>query len=294
MKVDLEQRGNDWVVRFTAMASPCEILFDVQDRSQALWLGEQAEIEARRIEAKFSRYNNEGVVHQINNSAGKPVVVDEETAGLLGLAANFFDLSQGRFDVTSGVLRQIWNFDGSDRIPSRNQAKQLLMKVGWQKVTWEPPAFTIPEGMEIDLGGLGKEYAVDRVATLLAERTAGSFLVNFGGDLRAVAQRRDGKPWEIGIEQPEVPEGPALKLRLNTGALATSGDANRFLIKSQVRYPHILNPRTGWPVMKAPRSVTVLADTCTEAGFLATVAMLHGDKAETFLSDQGGKYWVLR
>ena len=294
MTEELTRQGRDWAFRFRAMAGPCEVLLDLEDRSQAQWLGEVARNETMRIEKKFSRYNSEGTVYRINNSGGRPVVVDEETAGLLNLAAEFHDLSGGRFDITSGILRQIWTFDGSDRVPSRKQAKALLGQVGWAKVKWSSSEILLPAGMEIDLGGLGKEYAVDRVAALLAEKTPASFLVNFGGDLRAVGGRRDGRPWTVGIEIPDKANTASRQLQLKQGALATSGDANRFLWKNGVRYPHILNPRTGWPVLKAPRSVTVLADTCTEAGFLATMAMLSGGEAEDFLAHQGGKYWVLR
>jgi thiamine biosynthesis lipoprotein len=98
----------------------------------------------------------------------------------------------------------------------------------------------------------------------------------------------------VGIERPGAPDDAMLRLHLTTGALATSGDARRFLRRAGIRYPHILNPRTGWPVMSAPRSVTVLGDTCTEAGLLATLAMLHGNRAEAFLAGEGVRHWVLR
>ena len=165
--------------------------------------------------------------------------------------------------------------------------------VGWSKVTWKRPALTLPAGMEIDLGGLGKEYAVDRAAQLISLRTQAAVLVNFGGDLRALGRRRDGRPWRVGVEAPDASDRAALDLDLAQGALATSGDSRRFLLKDGLRYPHILNPRTGWPVMDAPRSVTVLADACTEAGLLATVAMLHGREARAFLGAQGVRHWVL-
>jgi thiamine biosynthesis lipoprotein len=84
------------------------------------------------------------------------------------------------------------------------------------------------------------------------------------------------------------------QLELKVGALATSGDSQRFLLRNGVRYPHILNPHTAWPVMRAPRSVTVLGDTCTEAGLLATLAMLHGDRAEAFLAGQNVLHWIER
>ncbi len=290
----MTRQGGYWQGCFTAMASPCEVLLEVEHETEALLLGEAAEAEARRIETKFSRYRDDNIVHVLNNSAGTGVTVDDETADLLDFAHRCHEISGGRFDVTSGVLRRIWNFDGSDRVPSRKQAKVLLPLVGWQKITWRRPEIIVPQGMEIDLGGLGKEYAVDKVATLLAERTTAPLLVNFGGDLRALGRRADGSSWQVGVELPGSVDTASLDLELGVGALATSGDARRFLLRNGVRYPHIINPRTGWPVMRAPRSVTVLGDTCTEAGLLATLAMLQGDQAEAFLAEQGVQNWVMR
>ena len=290
----MTRQGGYWQGCFTAMASPCEVLLEVDHKTEALLLGEAAEAEARRIETKFSRYRDDNIVHVLNNGAGTVVTVDDETADLLDFAHRCHEISSGRFDVTSGVLRRIWKFDGSDRVPSRKQAKALLPLVGWQKITWNRPDIIVPQGMEIDLGGLGKEYAVDKVATLLAERTTAPLLVNFGGDLRALGRRADGSSWQVGVELPGSADTAGLDLELGIGALATSGDARRFLLRNGVRYPHILNPRTGWPVMRAPRSVTVLGDTCTEAGLLATLAMLQGDQAEDFLAEQGVQNWVMR
>jgi len=292
--MELTRQGAYWQGRFTAMASPCEILLETDHETEARLLCETAETEARRIETKFSRYREDNIIHALNNGTGMAVTVDAETADLLDFAHRCHEISGGQFDVTSGVLRRIWKFDGSDRVPSRKQAKSLLRLVGWPKITWRRPEITVPEGMEIDLGGLGKEYAVDKVATLLAERTIAPVLVNFGGDLRAVGRRAEGRPWQVGVELPGTDDQAGLKLELGIGALATSGDARRFLLRGEVRYPHILNPRTGWPVMRAPRSVTVLGDTCTEAGLLATLAMLRGDQAERFLAEQGVQNWVIR
>ena len=292
--MQVTRQGGNWQGRFTAMASPCEILLEVTQEPEARLLCEAAESETRRIETKFSRYLEDNIVAALNNGTGRAVTVDDETADLLDFAHRCHEISGGRFDVTSGVLRRIWKFDGSDRVPSRKQAKALLALVGWPKITWRRPEILIPPGMEIDLGGLGKEYAVDKVATLLAGRTTAPMLVNFGGDLRAVGRRSDGGNWQVGVELPGLPDTAGLKLELNVGALATSGDARRFLLRGGVRYPHILNPRTGWPVMRAPRSVTVLGDTCTEAGLLATLAMLQGDQAEEFLAEQEVRNWDIR
>jgi thiamine biosynthesis lipoprotein len=283
-----------WQGAFTCMASPCLVLVEAADADEASRLCEAAAAEAVRIEAKFSRYRDDNIVHAMNRGEGRPVVVDPETADLLDFARRCHDISGGLFDVTSGVLRRLWKFDGSQRVPSRKQAKALLPLIGWSRLTWERPRLTVPPGMEIDFGGLGKEYAVDKVATLLAERTTAAVLVNFGGDLRAVGERRAAASWRVGVEMAGRQDTVRRQLELKVGALATSGDSQRFLLRNGVRYPHILNPHTAWPVMRAPRSVTVLGDTCTEAGLLATLAMLHGDRAEAFLAGQNVLHWIER
>jgi thiamine biosynthesis lipoprotein len=119
-------------------------------------------------------------------------------------------------------------------------------------------------------------------------------MLNFGGDLLALGPRRDGRPWLVGIESLDAPAASAKQIELERGALATSGDARRFLLKDGKRYGHILDPRTGWPVEGAPRSVTVAAPTCSEAGMLATLALLRGRDAESFLAAQGVRHWCLR
>ena len=294
MAVELQRRGRLWRADFRAMAGPCRVLMDLDDAEQARQCADEAAAETWRLEAALSRYRDDSVVQRVNTAGGRPVTVDDETADLLDFAAQCWQLSGGRFDVTSGVLRRVWRFDGSGRVPSRRQAKALLPLVGWDKVTWRRPEITLPAGMEIDLGGIGKEYAVDRVTALLADRASAAVLVDFGGDLRAWGRRRDGQPWRVGVERPGAPDQAALEIELTAGAVATSGDARRFLLRDGVRYPHILNPRTGWPVMDAPRSVTVLADTCTEAGLLSTLAMLRGGEADAFLAAEGVRHWVLR
>jgi len=282
-----------WIGRFGAMASPCEVLVDVDDGDEARRLTELAAAEAWRIERKYSRYRDDSLVHEINASEGAPVTVDDETAGLLAFADRCHELSGGHFDITTGILRRVWRFDGSDRVPSRTQVKALLPLIGWTKVDWQPPVLILPRGMEIDLGGLGKEYAVDRAAEILGHETDRGVLVNFGGDLRALRPPRAGH-WTVGIEDPRRDRHAWCQITLARGGLATSGDARRFLLRRGVRYSHVLNPRTGWPVRQAPRSVTVIADSSLEAGMLATLALLRGRHAEEFLREQDVTFWCYR
>jgi len=276
------------------MASPCEVHVADADRPTAEAIVALAAVEAARVEAKFSRYRPGNIIDTINRANGRTVVVDDETARLFDYAQQLFELSDGKFDVTSGVLRRVWSFDGGDRVPSRKAVDALLASVGWRKVRWRSPDLTLKPGMEIDLGGIGKEYAVDRAAALVRDMSSSRCLLNFGGDLLALGPQADGLPWRVGVESLNGDDRPAKQIDLQVGALATSGDARRFLQKDGKRYSHILDPATGWPVVDAPRSVTVAAPTCTLAGMLATLALLRGRDAEAFLDAQGVQYWALR
>ncbi|MCB1150098.1 FAD:protein FMN transferase, partial [bacterium] len=157
--VRMDRTGAGWRGTFSAMAGPCEVLLDTDDSLLAHTLAQLACAEARRIEAKFSRYRDDSVLHAIHAAAGAPMRVDDETAGLLDLAAACWELSGGRFDVTSGVLRRAWTFDGGTRVPADAEVEILRALVGWEKLTWRRPELVLPAGMELDLGGLGKEYA---------------------------------------------------------------------------------------------------------------------------------------
>lgn len=248
---------------------------------------------AWRIEQKFSRYRTDSIVHRINQSAGCEIAVDEETANLLDFAATLTQLSEGRFDITSGVLRKAWTFDGGNNVPSREQIESLLAFVGWHKVEWSRPILKLRRGMQIDFGGIGKEYAVDAAVNLAATIAPGlSCLINFGGDVAACNSRRDGQPWRVGIEKPDRSGTATRIVQLLRGGLATSGDSRRFVFRDGHRYSHILDARTGWPVRKAPRSITVAADTCTQAGTLTTLSMLQGEEAERLLKSSGMQYWL--
>lgn len=290
----LVRSGPDFLFLFHAMATPCEVRLETEDAALAEAVAEVAEREARRIEQKFSRYRSDSVVGKINAGGGRELAVDAETANLLDFADRCFALSDGLFDITSGVLRRIWRFDGSDRVPTDAQIKAIRLLVGWKKVKWRSPAITLPAGMEIDFGGIAKEYAVDRTLAVIGEITRQPVLVNYGGDLCVSGARRYGAPWKVAIESVEAAGNVAGLIELTYGALCTSGDARRYLLKDGLRYGHILNPKTGRPVENAPRSVTVAAATCIEAGLTSTLAVLQGRRAEAFLKREGVRAWCIR
>jgi thiamine biosynthesis lipoprotein len=278
------------------MASPCEVHVSGAGAAEAEDIVAAVRAEARRIEEKFSRYRPGNIIDRINSADGRAVSVDDETARLLDYAAELFALSDGRFDITSGVLRRVWTFDGGAAVPGPERLECLRAQVGWDRLRWQRPVLELPAGMEIDLGGIGKEYAVDRAAQIVGSQTT-HCMINFGGDLLALGPpadaRSDSDGWTVGIES--LSGGRAEQcIALRSGALATSGDTRRFVLRDGGRYGHILDARTGWPVTDAPRSVTVLAPTCTAAGMLATFAMLMGAQAETFLQAQNVRFWILR
>ena len=290
----LYREGSCWKIEYFAMASPCEALIECSTESEAKFLASRALAETLRIEQTFSRYRDDNIIHAINHANGATVTVDTETGRMLWYADACYKLSEGAFDITSGVLRRAWRFDGQPITPDSDLIRSLLELVGWSKVELGDATIRMLPGMELDLGGIGKEYAVDRVAALLYEMSGRSTMVNFGGDIRAITTAERSSPWVIGIEKPSAENEVAGVIELRNGAVATSGDSRRFCTYRGKRLGHILDPRTGWPVRRAPRSVTVIANQCTEAGLLATLAMLHGSQAEKFLQAQSVTHYCHR
>ena len=217
-------------------------------------------------------------------AAGGAIDVDTETAALLDYADTCHRQSGGLFDISSGLLRQAWRF-GSGSLPDAAQVEALLQRIGWQRVVWNAPRLAFRSaGMELDFGGIVKEYAVDRAAALLAQAGVRHGFVNLGGDLRVIGPQADGTPWRIGVRHPRDPDALLTTLELAGGALASSGDYERCIVVDGVRYGHILNPRTGWPV-RTLAAVSVVAPHCVVAGSAATIAMLKEGDGPAWLQE---------
>lgn len=264
--------------RFPLMGGQAEVSFvDTRGSEAATGLMREAVAEARRIEAKFSRYLRTSVVAQINDEAGGgPVIIDTETEGLLQAALDLSSLTEGRFDPTVGVLRRVWDFRQAV-VPTAEAITALLPFVDARGVVLQCGTVRLARsGMEVDLGGVGKEYAADRVAERLEAGGVESALVNFLGDVRTVGRRGDGQPWVIGVQDPRDRHQFRFTLRARAGCgVATSGDYERGFVAEGIRYHHILDATTGWPA-RGLASVTVVAPTAFEAGRLSTAAFLLG------------------
>ncbi len=302
--INLTKNKDSYSISFNAMASPCEVIVQSNDKQLAQKLGNIITAEVWRIEDKYNRYDQNSLCSVINSKAGQPVAIDEETYLLLIFADHCYQLSNGLFDISSGALRKAWSFHGGSakntQFPSQAQVSAALSNVGWNNIKFDEQKITLAKGMEVDFGGICKEYAVDRALILAKQLSDKPILVNLGGDLAVTGSRLNDETWQVAIEHPDIDSAlnrdaiADMIVSLKSGALATSGDARRFIIKDGVRYGHILNAKTGWPIAKAPRSITVVAPQCIQAGILATLALLQGCNAEQFLTEQDIKFWARR
>jgi len=269
-----------YTTRFALMGGAATVRFiDDRGRSIAETIARAAENEAFRIERKFSRFREDSVVSEIARNAGRaPVAVDDETEALVEAALDLARLTGGRFDPTVGVLRRAWNFR-EQRVPGDDELAALLPLVNHGAVSVrDGTVFLEVEGMELDLGGVGKEYAVDRVADVLRAEGVTSAILNFAGDVRTIGGRGDGRPWSIGVADPRVPGRCRFAVRLIGGAgVATSGDYERCFVRDGVRYHHLLDATTGRPAEEVMSS-TVVAASAFLAGRLATASFLLGPR----------------
>jgi FAD:protein FMN transferase len=280
--------------RFQAMASDCAVHLQGETVAASVMIAIAAEAEVRRIEARYSRYRADSELARINRvaAAGGATDVDPETAGLIAYAKACYASSGGAFDITSGLLRHAWNFS-MPRLPEQNEIDALLPRIGFDKVTLSDDRLSFAQpGMELDFGGLGKEYAADRAAEVCSEMEARHGFVDLGGDIRVIGPQADGEPWRIGIRNTRYAPAVVAEVALYEGALATSGDYERFIEIDGVRYCHILDPRTGWPA-QGLSSVTVLSGRCLVAGSLSTQAMLRGRQGAAWLESLGVRHIVI-
>lgn len=272
---------------FAAMGTQCEILLYADTEDSARSIAETAAAEVGRLERKYSRYRDDGMVAAINAAAarGGTIEVDDETAELLHHAFASTRDSGGLFDITTGLLRTVWDFS-SNTLPRNDAILRLLPFIGMDKISWNPPVLEFAlAGMEIDLGGIVKEYAADQAADFCALLGAVNGIVDLGGDVRVIGPHPDGSPWMIGIRHPRQDGALIATVPVYCGGLASSGDYERFFDLDGQRYCHLLNPVTGWPV-SGLMSVSVGADTCLGAGQASSIAMLKGREGPAWLEQR--------
>lgn len=280
---------------FQAMGSFCEIQLLDASRIDARQKVRLLQAEVLRLEQKYSRFREDSLLTEINASAGKAMGVrlDGETRSLLDHAQSCYRQSDGLFDITSGALQQLWDFR-SGRVPDAEAIAGVLANVGMEKLHWTQNRLYLPANLQIDFGGIVKEYAADTVAHMARNLGISSGLVNLGGDFAVIGPLPDTRPWPVGIVNPSQHDQVMARVQLLSGGLASSGDYERCFVHEGRRYSHIINPKTGWPGAGL-RAVSVCADLCTVAGSVATIAMLKPENdAIAWLEEMGPPHVFMR
>jgi thiamine biosynthesis lipoprotein len=270
----------EWLHREEAiMGTRCAVELWAEDRRAGEAAIEAVFADMRRIDAAMSTYKPDSEVSRVNASAGKgPVAISAELFALLETAQQYSKLSNGVFDITYASVGYLYDYRAHVR-PDGSAIDKALSSIDYRQLRLDPAKRTIAfgkPGMRIDLGGIGKGYAVDRGIDILKARGVAHAMVNAGGDTRVLGDRR-GQPWVIGIRHPDRADEVVLRIPLEDAAFSTSGDYERYFDEDGVRYHHIIDPKTG----QSPhgvRSVTVIAATATRTDGLTKTVFILGAK----------------
>ena len=209
---------------------------------------------------------------------------------MLNYAALCFEESEGLFCITSGALSKVWDFK-ANKLPTQNKIDDALKNVGFEKIKWDGESIYLPANMQIDLGGVVKEYAADCAVNTLRDNGIEHGLVDLAGDMAVVGCKPNGDPWQVGIRDPAEPHKAFVTLPLTHGGIATSGYYERFMMVNGKRYCHILNPKNGWPVQHCATD-SVVSERCIVSGSLATIAMLKQESAVAWLRQMGADFFL--
>ena len=268
-------------LNFVAMSTDCRVQFQAHDARFAAQFQDVILDWVAVFEAKYSRFLLDSLISRINAAAGTNwVEIDPETEALFNLCQELLFFTRGVFDPTALPLMQLWNWKARNPvIPTSAQIKETLELVGWKKVERRPGAIFLPQaGMKLDLGGIGKEYAVDRVLTMGLERGLKNILVDFGQDVRVRGESPQKCAWCIGLENPQAVGKCWTTVLVNNHAVATSGNYLRNFVYEGRRNGHIVDPRDGYPANAGVLSASVISPHCTFAGIVSTAAVILGPK----------------
>ena len=260
--------------QFRAMGCPCELRLFIPNKLNQETVISGCVAEALRFEEKYSRYLPSSLVSKINAAAGvKAIDIDPETSAILDYTRVCFEQSNGLFDITAGSLRSAWNHNITT-VPDQEVIERCLTKIGFDQISLSTDSIFLPiTGMELDFGGVVKEYAADAIAALAKSMGIQHGLVNLGGDVRVIGAQHDGTAWPIGVTNP-FGSGEAIAwIELSEGALTTSGSYERFFHIEGKTYSHLINPITGWPV-DGLVSASVIAEQAVVAGSISSIALL--------------------
>ena len=268
-------------LEFRALGTRCSVKFRLEEDRAALVFAAEILDWIGKFEEKFSRFRGHSIISQVNAAAGIGwTEVDAETEHLLNLADDLHRRTDGILDPTLLPLLQVWDWKQVHlKLPTPSEVAAALDLTGWNKVQRRPGAVRLPvTGMGLDFGGFGKEYAVDYLAKITRQSGITDALIDLGRDIFALGGNGKHPFWHIGIEDGCKPGNCWGGLAVSGRAVSASGDYARHFTHHGVRYGHILDPRTGWPVRNEMRAVTVVAPSCLEAGIYSTAVFVLGTR----------------
>ena len=236
--------------------------------------------EITRIEKLISSWDENSQTSEINRNSGiKPVKVDPELFDLIQRGIGISKLTDGAFDISYASMDKIWKFDGSMTVmPSEDSIKASVAKVGYHNIILDKENHTVflkLEGMKIGFGAIGKGYAADRAKELLKSKGVVAGIINASGDMNTWGKQPDGKEWKVAITNPMDKNKVFALLPITNGAVVTSGNYEKYVTFNDVRYTHIIDPRSGYPATGII-SVTVFAPKAELADALATSVFVMG------------------
>jgi len=237
--------------------------------------------EIRRIEKLLTTFSEESHTCLINQNAGiQPVKVDWEVFNLIERSLRISSITDGYFDISyGGIDKSFWNFDREmKQLPDPELIKEHLKLVNYQNILLNRENQTIflkEKGMRIGFGGIGKGYAAEMAKMLLQKRGVVSGIVNASGDLATWGSQADGKPWTVGIADPDNAKQPFSYMNITDMAIATSGNYEKFVVIDGKKYSHTINPKTGMPV-SGVKSVTIFCPNAEIADAMATPVSIMG------------------
>ncbi len=251
----------------------CEIKFYFDNDSIANNILSEIDTELVRIDSLLNRFSEKSMVSELNRKSR--VWAPEDIIYLFSLSDSISRLTDGLFDISVAPLLELWGFyDREFRIPDSTEIITTKELVDFSKVEIKNDSIIIPEGMKVDLGGIAQGFAADRIGNILRQGHVKSAIINIGGEIMAIGQSPKGRPWHIGVRNPRG-KGLIETVELTDGVLSTSGDYEKFFVINNQRYPHIINPKTGFPALDFA-SVTVFAEKAAFADAIATAIAIMG------------------
>ena len=247
--------------------------------------------EIQRIETILTTYHPESQTNKINDNAGiQPVKVDEEVFNLIQRSVHISKITQGAFDLSYGSIdKSLWNFDKTmTQLPSSATALKMVYLINYNNIILDAENQTVflkEKGMRIGFGGIGKGYAAEMAKKVLLKNNVKSGIINASGDLTAWGNQANGRPWTIGIANPDLPANAFSYLEISEKAIATSGNYEKYVLINGKKYSHTIDPKTGLPI-SGIKSVTVISNNAEFADAMATPIAVMGIEKGLFLVNQ--------